>query len=302
MGKIAFVFSGQGAQYSGMGKELYDSSPAAKKVFDVADKIRSNTSEQCFYGTKEELMQTINTQPDVFCVDLAAAFALSEKGVKPDMAAGFSLGEIPALTFCGAFDLEDAFRFICKRAEFMDECAGKKRGEMAAVLGLTALEVENLCKNIKNIYPVNYNCDTQTVVAGHAAGILELAEQAKALGGKVKKLEVSGAFHSPCMDEASEMIDKYLKNISFTFPSIPVYANFTAKIYNEKSLLSKQINHAVLWNQTVKHMIEDGADIFVEMGPGRVLTGLIKKISKDVRTYNVFDEATLKSTAEELIC
>ena len=166
MGKIAFLFSGQGAQYPGMGKSLCEASEAAKAVFDLADSIRSNTSAQCFSGTKEELSRTENTQPCVYCVDLAAAEALKASGIVPDVAAGFSLGEVAALTFCGVLTPEDGFRLVCKRASFMDEAAERTNGGMAAVLKLSDERVEELCAAHPGTYPVNYNCPGQVSVAG----------------------------------------------------------------------------------------------------------------------------------------
>ena len=165
MGKIAFVFSGQGAQYSGMGKALYASSPAAKAVFDMADSLRPGTARQCFEGSMEELTQTVNTQPCVFAVDLAAARALAERGVQPDCVAGFSLGEIAALAFAGVLSDEEAFRLVCKRGELMDKAARENPGAMVAVLKLTSAQTEELCQRFEKTYPVNYNSPAQTVVA-----------------------------------------------------------------------------------------------------------------------------------------
>lgn len=165
MGKIAFVFSGQGAQYSGMGKELYNNSPAAKSVYDMADGIRKGTSAQCFEGTTEELCKTVNTQPCVFTADLAAARFLEEKGVKADCVAGFSLGEIAALAFSGILSDEEAFKLVCKRGELMDKAATENPGAMAAVMKITPEKVEEVCKGFDKTYPVNYNSPAQTVVA-----------------------------------------------------------------------------------------------------------------------------------------
>ena len=165
MGKIAFVFSGQGAQYSGMGKAMAEASPAAKAVFDMADSVRSGTSRQCFEGSAEELCQTVNTQPCVFAADLAAAYALTERGITPDSVAGFSLGEIAALAFSGMLSDEEAFRLVCKRGELMDKAARENPGAMAAVMKLTAAQVEEICRRFESTYPVNYNSPAQTVVA-----------------------------------------------------------------------------------------------------------------------------------------
>lgn len=289
MAKTAFVFSGQGAQYPGMGKELYETSPAAKSVFDMAEKIRPGTIKQCFEGTKEELSITINTQPCVFIADLAAAAAVDEKGIKPDFVAGFSLGEIAAVAFAGMLSYEEAFRLVCKRAELMDNAAKENKGAMAAVLKLTPQKVEEICKNFKQAYPVNYNSPAQTVVAADEAEIDALCEKVKTEKGKAVKLAVSGAFHSPFMKSASEGLAEYLKGVELLEPVIPVYANVTARPYSGdyRELLSAQVKSPVKWQTTVENMISDGADKFIEVGVGKTLTGLIKKINTDVTAVNI---------------
>ena len=289
MGKIAFVFSGQGAQYTGMGKELYDCSPAAKAVFDMAEKIRPGTIQQCFEGTKEELAVTINTQPCVFVCDLAAAAAVAEKGVKPDFVAGFSLGEIAAIAFAGMISYEEAFKLVCKRAEYMDKAARENKGAMAAVLKLTPGKVEEICSDFAKAYPVNYNSPAQTVVAAAENEIDALCDKVKSEKGKAVKLAVSGAFHSPFMSSAAEELAAYLENISVKEPDVPVYANYTAQPYegNFKALIAAQVQNPVKWQTTVENMIAEGADRFIEVGVGKTLTGLIKKINADVNAVNI---------------
>lgn len=285
----ALVFSGQGAQYPGMGKELYENSPAAKAVFDMAESIRPGTLKQCFEGTKEELSVTINTQPCVFITDLAAAAAVAEKGVQVDYAAGFSLGEIAAIAFAGMLSYEDAFRLVCKRAELMDKAAKENPGAMAAVMKISPEQVEEICSEFEKAYPVNYNSPAQTVVAAAQEEIDGLCEKVKAAKGKAVKLAVSGAFHSPFMNDAADGLADYLKEITLSEPKIPVYANCTAEPYagDYKKLIAAQVNHPVKWQKSVENMIANGADTFIEVGVGKTLTGLIKKINADVKAVNI---------------
>ena len=289
MGKTVFVFSGQGAQYPGMGKSLYESSEAAKAVFDMAESIRPGTIKQCFEGTKEELSVTINTQPCVFAADLAAAAAVAEAGIQPDYVAGFSLGEIAAIAFAGMLSYEDAFRLVCKRAEFMDKAAQNDKGAMAAVLKIGPEKTEEICAGFKRAYPVNYNSPLQTVVAAAEDEIDELCAAVKEAKGKAKKLAVSGAFHSPFMDSAAEELAAYMKDIDISDPQIPVYSNYTAKPYegDYKELIAAQVRNPVRWQTIVEELIAQGADNFIEVGVGKTLTGLIKKINADVNAVNI---------------
>ena len=289
MSKTAFVFSGQGAQYPGMGKELYECSAAARAAFDMAEAIRPGTLRQCFEGTKEELSLTINTQPCVFITDLAAACAVKEKGIVPDFVAGFSLGEIAAIAFAGMLPYEDAFKLVCKRAEFMDKASKEHVGAMAAVMKLTPQRVEEICKEFGKAYPVNYNSPAQTVVAVCEEEIDALCDRVKEEKGKAVKLAVSGAFHSPFMNDAADALAEYLQGTVLKAPTVPVYANFTAQPYegDYKALISAQVNPPVRWQQSVENMIAAGADRFIEVGVGKTLTGLIKKINADVTAFNI---------------
>ena len=289
MGKTVFVFSGQGAQYPGMGKSLYDDSPAARAVFDMAERVRPGTIRQCFEGTSEELALTINTQPCVFAADLAAAAAVAEKGIKPDYAAGFSLGEIAAIAFSGMLSYEEAFRLVCKRAEYMDEAANSDKGAMAAVLKLTPEKVEEICKDFERAYPVNYNSPAQTVVAAAEDEIEALCAKVKEEKGRAVKLAVSGAFHSPFMASASKKLAEYLEGVEFSQPEIPVYSNYTAQPYEGdfKALIAAQVQNPVKWQTTVENLVAEGADKFIEVGVGKTLTGLIKKINADVTAVNI---------------
>lgn len=302
MGKVAFVFSGQGAQYSGMGQSLYEYSSAAKELFDMADGIRDGTIMQCFCGSKEVLSETINAQPCLYLVSLAAALCLNEAGIFADAVAGFSLGEIPALAYANAFSYEDGFKLVLKRAELMSHAAEKTKGSMAAVLRLSNEKVEELCSSFENVFPVNYNCDGQLVVSGEKASLDAFCAAVNAEGGKAVPLAVSGAFHSPYMQSAADGLSVFLDGFKLKTPSLPVYSNVTALPYgsNVSGLITSQVKRPVLWQKSVENMIADGVDTFIEVGAGKVLSGLIKKIAPEVLTYNVEDKESLGITLNAL--
>ncbi len=297
MGKIAFIFSGQGAQYSGMGKELYDNSPAAKAVYDMADSIRKGTSKQCFEGTTEELCKTVNTQPCVFTADLAAAYALVEKGIKPDCVAGFSLGEIAALAFSKMLSDEEAFKLVCKRGELMDKAATENPGAMAAVMKISPEQVEEICSKFDKTYPVNYNSPAQTVVATTSENADAFCEAVKEAGGRAKLLAVSGAFHSPFMADAAKGLEEYMKDIEFSQPQTVIYSDVTAQPYEGdfKALVKAQVESPVKWQTIVENMIADGVDTFIEVGVGKTLTGLVKRINGDVKAFKVETPADIEA-------
>ena len=303
MGKVACVFSGQGAQYSGMGKSLYEASAAAKAVFETAEQIRPGTMQQCFEGALEEISITKNTQPCLFCVDLAAAEALREAGIEPDMVAGFSLGEVAAVTFAGIFTQAEGFSLVTKRGEAMQAAAEKVDSAMAAVLKLANEKVEELCRMHPGVFPVNYNCPGQLVVAGLKSSLGDFLSDVAANGGRAVPLNVSGGFHSPFMESASIRLAQVLSGMDVKAPQMPVYANYTAEPYGEndaKLLLEKQVSNPVRWQQTVERMIEAGVDTFVEVGAGKTLCGLIKKTNRTVKVYNVEDADTLAATLAAL--
>ena len=298
MGGVAFVFSGQGDQYPGMWKELCERYPAAAKVFAICDAIRPGTAEQCFSGTAEELKETVNTQPCLYAMELAAARVLLGKGVRPDAVAGFSLGEVTAATFAGCFDQEMGFRLVCRRGELMQAEAEKHDTAMAAVVKLTAEEVMQLCRQFSDVYPVNFNCPGQTTVSGLSEQMPGFFAAVKAAGGRAIPLKVKGAFHSPYMAEAAKAFGQELAKAGMKQGNIPLYSNVTAAPYEENpaALLAKQIESPVQWEKLIRTMISTGIDTFVEIGPGKTLTNMIRRIDAEVNAYSVTEYL------EEIVC
>ena len=298
MDQIAFVFAGQGAQYPGMGRELYEASPAAKAVMDQAEAARPGTRAQCFEGSKEELALTANTQPCLFTVDLMCAAALGEQGVTPALCAGFSLGEVAAAAFSGMLDFPTAFAFVQERARRMHACAQAFPGFMAAVLRLSPEAVRELCGGLEGVYPVNFNAPGQIVISGALSQKDAFFQAVGEQKGRAMPLAVSGAFHSPFMKEAADQLGLWLGQAGVKAPSLPVYANSTALPYEGDcaALLARQVDHPVLWEDTIRRMAQGGADCFVELGPGTVLSGLIRKILPEARVSHVEDPASLGET------
>lgn len=292
MGKVAFVFSGQGDQHPGMGKELAEGYPTAAAVFEMCDRVRPGTTAQCFEGTAEELMETKNTQPCLFAMELAAAAVLQEKGVKPDAVAGFSLGEVVAAAVAGVFDHETGFRLVCKRGQLMQHEAEKFDTAMAAVVKLTAEQVQELSAQFADIYPVNFNCPGNITVSGLASQMPEFSAAVKAAGGRALPLKVKGAFHSPFMKEAAKAFGEELAQVEMRETEISLYSNLTAQPYGDNAveLLSKQICSPVQWEKLIRNMIAAGVDTFIEIGPGRTLTNMIKKIDPAVNARSVMEE------------
>lgn len=301
MGKIAFVFSGQGDQYPGMGRELAEKYPAAAEVYRICDSIRPGTSTQCFDGTEEELKETKNTQPCLFATEMAAAATLMSLPAQahPDALAGFSLGEVAAATFAGIFSLQEGFRLVCRRGELMQQEAEKFDTSMAAVVRLTKQQVLALCDQFSDIYPVNFNCPGQITVSGLSSQMPEFSAKVKEAGGRALPLKVKGAFHSPFMEEAACAFREELSCAEIRPMTIPLYSNVTARIYNGNAadLLSRQISSPVRWEDIIRNMTADGIDTFIEIGPGRTLTNMIKKIDTTVRALTAAEY--LESILEE---
>lgn len=297
MGKIAFVFPGQGAQSVGMAKDVYESVPSSRKVIDQADKILGfSLSSMMFEGPEQELKQTYNTQPALLTACVAYLEALREKGISPDFVAGHSLGEYSALVAAGVMTLEEAVAVVRARGEFMEQAVPGGQGAMAAVLGADREALSGLCAGIaaegKPVELANINCPGQIVISGTAEGVAAASERVKEAGGKrAIPLEVSGPFHSSLMREAAQRLEGKLKEVKLAEPSVPVVANVTARPASDsgqiRSLLVEQVYSPVLWQDSVEWMIGAGVDVFVEIGPGSVLTGLIKKIDKNVKLVNI---------------
>ncbi len=301
MDKIAFVFSGQGDQHPGMGADLYEALPEFKRVFDEAEIVRPGTKTQCFTDESGELNRTLNTQPCLFVYECAAAAALDKIGIKADMAAGFSLGELSALCYAGALPFDEMLRLVTERAKIMQDAADKIDTGMAAVLKLDNSKVREICNSLENVYPVNFNCPGQVTVAGVKDGLGELSSKVKEAGGRMVPLKVSGGFHSPFMAEASESFKAILAEKSFGKLSVPVYANVTARPYEGVfETLSGQMASPVLWEDSVRAMIKAGVNVFIELGPGNTLSGMIKRIDKETEAYSLSSCEALDTIKERL--
>ncbi len=303
MAKIAFLFSGQGAQHPGMGKGFYEKDAQVAALFDEAERLRPGTLAQMFDGDDTVLRQTENTQPCLYLADYAAALAAKNAGLQADMAAGFSLGEIPALAFGGAYTPATGFRIACVRGALMSEAAKKAPASMVAVVKLSNEVVEELCSHYQKVYPVNYNCTGQLVVSGSTEELPAFSEEVKAAGGRALPLKVGGGFHSPFMSPAVEQFGEKLGEFSLSAPSLPVYANLTAAPYggNVRETLQAQIDHPVLWEKTILAMAENGVDTFIETGVGNVLQKLIEKIVPGSRSYAVETPEQLEAACAELL-
>ena len=290
----AFVFPGQGAQFVGMGKDLYENNPVAKEMFDKANEILGfNITDLMFNGTDEDLRQTKVTQPAIFLHSVILAKTMGDD-FNPDMVAGHSLGEFSALVAAGALSFEDGLRLVSARAQAMQKACEKTPSTMAAVLALPDAKVEELCASVTEgvVVPANYNCPGQIVISGSIEGVdAACAKMLEAGAKRALKLKVGGAFHSPLMEPARAELADAIAHTDFHAPKCPVYQNVNAEPQTDPETIKKnliaQLTAPVRWTQTVQNMIAAGAETFVEVGPGAVLQGLVKKISSEVATSGI---------------
>jgi [acyl-carrier-protein] S-malonyltransferase len=309
MGKVAFVFPGQASQYPGMGKELAEKYPSARAVFEEADKaLGFSISKICFEGTEDELKLTANTQPAILTVSVAVYRVMAEKGLTPDFVAGHSLGEYSALVAAGALKFADAVALVRKRGTYMQEAVPAGVGAMAAIMGLSPAVVADACKRAAErevCSAANLNSPEQTVISGHASAVKRAVEIASQLGAKrAVMLPVSAPFHSALMVPAQERLAEDLKKTEIGTLHVPLVTNVDADTVETgaeaREALVRQVTSPVRWEESVRTLIDDGVNTFVEVGPGRVLTGLLRQIERSVAALNVEDEKSLAATMEKI--
>lgn len=294
MTKKAFLFPGQGCQTVGMGESLYKEYPMVKKTFDIAGEVTGkDIAALCFQGPEEELSQTVNAQIAIFTLSMGIFLQLKESGILPDMVSGFSLGEYTALCAADVFSLEDGIRIIAKRGELMQKASIEHPGSMAAIIGLTNEQVEEICQNSKEfVTPVNYNCPKQLVISGTVKGVEEAAAICLEQGAmKAVTLNTSGPFHTALIADAAAEMKTYLSGFTFHPPAFPVYTNLTGALLNPDTdfpaHLETHMIHPVRWQTTIAAMIAANATTFAEVGPGRTLAGFNRRIDRSTKTYTL---------------
>ena len=306
--KKAFIFPGQASQFVGMGKDLYQNFETARKIFDQADEILDfDLKKVCFEGPEEELKLTFITQPAIFVHSMAVFALLKEKGFLPDAVAGHSLGEYSALVAANSLSFEDGLRLVQKRGRLMHQSGNNHPGTMAAIIGLSEEQVYRLCERLSArgvIQPANFNSPGQIAISGEVEIIRDAIEVAREMGAKkAVELVVSGAFHSPLMDDARAGLQEALEKTEFKDAEVPVYSNVTAKpVVNKeeiRELLFKQLTSPVLWQKSMENMIADGFNQFYEIGPGKVLCGLLKRINRQVSCQPVGTVETVTKVGDE---
>jgi [acyl-carrier-protein] S-malonyltransferase len=310
MGKVAFVFPGQASQYPGMGKDLADKFPVARAVFDEADKaLGFSISKICFEGTEDELKLTANTQPAILTVSVAAYRVIAEKGISPDFVAGHSLGEYSALVAAGALNFADAVRLVRKRGTYMQDAVPAGVGAMAAILGISPAVVQDACKRAAEneiCSAANLNSPEQTVISGHANAVKRAVEIASQSGAKrAVILPVSAPFHSALMMPAQEKLEKDLAGTQFSDLEIPLVTNVDADSIRKgdeaRQALIRQVTMPVRWEASMRFLLDEDVRTIIEVGPGRVLTGIMRQIERSVTTLNVEDEKSLNGTIEKIV-
>jgi [acyl-carrier-protein] S-malonyltransferase len=302
MKKIAFMFPGQGAQYVGMGQELYAAYERARELFDKVNKaLGYDLAKIMFKGPIETLTQTQYTQPAIFALSVVTSTLLAEQGIKPQIVAGHSLGEYAALVASGIVSFEDGLKLVQIRGRLLQESALRHPGTMAAIIGLDDEKVKAICAHIKTgvVEAVNYNCPGQLVIAGETAAVQAAMEEAQKAGAlKVIQLQVSGPFHSSLMRESSVQFEKELGTFELRNPVVPIVANYNAKFIQNaveaKAAMVKQVYSPVLWKESIGQLINNGSEMFVEVGPGKSLCGLLKRINRKISCVNVENESTLQ--------